>query len=242
MLPDQFLLVLITKMRKFLISLIIILGSKCLIAQNEANIWYFNNFCGLDFSAGTPEVLYDGPTRYGSSTATISDSIGNYLFCYEWGFIYTSNGIIENGTDMPNPGVSGSAIVEWPGHPGLYFLIVSEWSAVSYNGEFQYSIIDMNLNNGLGAVTEKNIVVLAGWDALDMVAISKMENSEAVWVIVRKQEESSFATFRVDESGFNPDPVLSVMPDNSQWGEIGGHIKISPDKKIIILGYGEGFS
>jgi gliding motility-associated-like protein len=222
------------------ILLLSLFFSKGLNAQNEANTWYFNNFCGLDFSSGIPEVLYDGPTKIGRSTATISDSLGNYLFCYEWGSIFTNNGLMQNGTDMPSPGTSGSAIVKWPGHPEKYFLFVSEYSDLSYDGEFQYSIIDMQLNNGWGAVTEKNIIVHEGWDALDIIAIAKMENSEAVWVIIRKESESSFAAFLVDENGFNPEPVLSVMPDG--WGGIGRHIKISPDKRFLVLGYGEGFS
>jgi len=228
-------------MKKILLTLFIILCAKLLLAQNEANIWYFHNLCGLDFSSGIPEVLYDGPTDYGPSTATISDSLGNYLFCFEWGFIHTKNGLMQNGTDMPNPGSSGSAIVKWPGHPGKYYLLVSEYSSLNYDGEFKYSIIDMNLNNGQGAVVEKNIIVEAGWDASDRIAIAKKENSEAVWVIIRKNEHDAFAAFLLDENGINLNPVLSEMPDGPpNWPGNWGHIKISPDKKFLVLSYNEG--
>ena len=223
------------------IIVLFLLLSTSLFAQNEANIWYFHNLCGLDFSSGIPEVLHDGPTDYGPSTATISDSLGNYLFCFEWGFIHTKNGLMQNGTDMPNPGSSGSAIVKWPGHPGMYYLLVSEYSSLNYDGEFKYSIIDMNLNNGFGSVVEKNIIVQAGWDASDRIAIVKKENSEAVWVIIRKNENDAFATFLLDENGFNPNPVLSEMPDGPpNWTGNWGHIKISPDKRFLVLSYNEG--
>jgi gliding motility-associated-like protein len=228
-------------MKKIKITLIIIFGPMFLLAQHEANFWYFNNFCGLDFSSGIPEVLDDGPTTFGFSTAAISDSLGNYLFCYEWGIIHTKNGIMQNGTDMPHPGESGSAIVKWPGHPGMYFLFVSEYSSLNYNGEFKYSIIDMNLNNGWGAVTEKNIIVEAGWDASDRIAIVKKEDSEAIWIIVRKNEHEALAGFLLDENGFNPNPVLSAMPEGPpSWTGSWGHIKVSPDKRFLVVSYTDG--
>ena len=44
----------------------------------------------------------------------------------------------------------------------------------------------MKLENGLGALTQKEVPVESARDAADRVAIVKQENSENAWVIVRK--------------------------------------------------------
>ncbi len=203
-------------------------------AQNEANIWYFGYYCGLDFNTGIPVVLHDGPTIADLGVATICDSLGNLLFFTDGIHLFNKNhDIMLNGNDLVLAGVYGRAIVKWPGRDRLYYVFTAEHPS-AYTG-FYYSIIDMKLDNGLGAVTQKEIPVESAMDAADRVAIVKKENSENVWVIVRKYEEDAFAAYLVDENGFNPNPVLSEMPyfSHEDWG----YIKISYDKKYLISSY-----
>ena len=58
--------------RLTVISSISLLLSTSLYAQNEANIWYFGNHCGMDFNSGIPVVIHDGQTTeiYVSGTIT----------------------------------------------------------------------------------------------------------------------------------------------------------------------------
>jgi gliding motility-associated-like protein len=206
--------------------------------QNQANIWYFNEACGLDFHLGQASVLNDGQTLFGTTTSTIADSSGNYLFSCDWGYVYNKYGIMQNGTGILCPGVSGFAIVEWPDEYGKYFLFTAvspqtpEWG-------FCYSIVDMNQNNGYGSITEKNTFVDNGWDVSERIAIVKQNKSKAIWVIVRKNVEDAFAAFKLDSDGFDPSPVISVMPDQGNyWEGNWGYIKISPDKKYLVSSYG----
>jgi gliding motility-associated-like protein len=218
----------------FLITLLI----QNLSAQNEANIWYFCPQNGLDFSSGMPLVLTDGQATYGSTTSTISDSLGNYLFSSDWGFVYNEYGIMDNGEGMVYPGISGYAIVKWPGRHGVYFLFNSAYPGYPETAGLKYSIIDFNLNNGLGTVSEKNIPIEDGWDASDRISIVKKENSDIIWVIVRKNINDALAAFRVDENGLNPNPVISPMPDQgTEWKGEYGTIKISPNKRFSVSSY-----
>src|SRR5690606_3701302 len=105
-----------------------------------------------------PQALTNGKTDGWGNFATICAGNGSLLF-------YTSPDSIldRNHQKMPGSSVSsGSAttnaalIVPWPGNQGKYF----HFSAVTLAG-FSYSVIDLNLRNGLGDVvsTQKNIVI-----------------------------------------------------------------------------------
>jgi gliding motility-associated-like protein len=220
-------------MKKYFFLIIILFTVNYGSSQNQANIWYFQIKCGLDFNSGNPELLEDGQVTTGWANATISDSTGNFLFCTDWGNVYTKYGTMINGTGLVCPDHSGRAIVEWPGQDKMYYI----FSGQCFGG-FSYSIVDLKLNNGLGEVTLKNIPVESGWDASGRVAIVKVENSENVWVITRKFEEDAMAVFSVDQNGFNLSPILYDMPhrEANPNGDY-GYIKVSPDKKYIVSSY-----
>ena len=165
------------------ILLLSLFFSTGLYAQNEANVWYFNDYCGLDFNTGTPVVLFDGQTHDGWAVTTISDSLGNFLLSSDWANIYTKNGMIDNGTDLVRADESGAILIKWPGKDSLYYLFTSANPNFLYTGTgFYYSVIDLQANNGLGSVTEKNIEVEDCWDVNGKVAAVKRSNSENVWV------------------------------------------------------------
>jgi gliding motility-associated-like protein len=224
----------ISRSPRLLLSLsLFLLLSASLFAQNEANVWYFQVEAGLNFNSGTPVVLNDGPLMGNSAIASISDSAGYFLFCTDLYAVYNQYGYMQNGTDLETGGISGRAIVKFPGTENMYYIFTG-----SYNGGFSYSLVDMSINGGRGAVTDKNVPVDAAWDALDKVVIVKKENSSKIWVITRKFADDAIAAFQVDENGLNPDPVISTMPDRvADPASDYGFIKISYDKRYLISSY-----
>ncbi len=223
------------------IILLSLFFSTGLSAQNEANIWYFQKNCGLDFNNGEPLILNDGQIESGMANVTIADLNGDYLFSCEWSRIYSSAGIMENGSGLLSPGLSGRAIVKWPDQQYLYYI----FTAVNPNHPnpgLNYCIVDISANNGLGSVIEKNIPIAIGWDASDRVAIIKKENSNNVWLIIRKNIEDSYAVFLIDENGIYLNPIISPMPDREpNWESIQGFIKISYNKKFLFANFGNQF-
>ena len=218
----------------FLFQFIFIYGF--LYSQNQANMWYFNEHCGLNFNDGTPTVLHDGETYSGSGNATISDSLGNLLFYTDWEKVFNKNHeIMQNGTELNHPGVAGRTILKWPGKENLYYI----FTAVNPNGNtgFYYSLVDLALNNGLGAIIEKENPVQLGWDAADRIAIVKVDDSDNAWVIARKFFDDSFACFLVNENGLNSEPIISILPNQDANLARWGYIKISYNKKYLISSY-----
>ncbi len=226
-------------MRRFLIIFLILINFIQLLAQNEANIWYFQHQCGLDFNSGQGIAMLDGPIHGGEGNATISDSSGNYLLCSQIGFVYNKNGgVMQNGSNMPNPGFAGLAIVKCPGQTNLYYIFTAKWPFGNDPG-FSYSIANLNLGNGEGIITDKNVPVLSGWDASDRIANVKKEDSDDIWVIMRKFSDEAYLAFLINENGFNPNPVASPMPNREpNWKGADGYIKISPNKRYLVSSYG----
>ena len=207
-------------------------------SQRQADRWYFGHKCGLNFNTGIPEVLHNGHTyeEFGGIGA-MSDSLGNLLFYSESDTIFTSQHLpMENGVDFVNAGgLQSNLIVQWPESDSLYFL----FKTPTLGGDvgLYYSIIDISLNNGLGAVIDKNILLEYAWDAADKVTATLHKNKRDIWVITRKFRDDSFAVFLITPSGINEIPILSPVPDIEGENTDRGFIKISYDKKFLFSCY-----
>jgi hypothetical protein len=212
-----------------------LLFSTGLDAQNEANIWKIPVECGLDFNTGDPVVI-DGFFHGGFGNATISDSLGNFLFAAYSFEAYSKNGPLPNSEGLAYGGRSGTVIVKWPGKDRIYYIFCA--GEPEEHPGFYYSLVDMKLLDGQGYVTEKNIEIESGYDVGSKIGIVKKEGTESVWVITRKLTEDAIASYLVDENGLNPNPVLSAMPDREALSDYDeGNLKISPNKKILIVSY-----
>ena len=77
--------------------------NNCPRSQKQADIWYFGEHAGIDFTSGTATVMtnQDVMTAYKSS-AVMSDSIGNLLF-------FTDGIKVWDRSFTPMPGATGLA-------------------------------------------------------------------------------------------------------------------------------------
>jgi gliding motility-associated-like protein len=157
----------------------------------------------------------------------------------DYSFVFNKiHEIMQGGTDLVNSSVGGRAIVKWPGQDGMYYIFSPGYAG---HDAFSYSIVDMKLDGGKGAITEKNVPVEAALDASGRVFTVRQTNSDNVWVITRKFTHDAMVAFLVDENGFNPDPVSIDMPDEEgNDGGNWGYIKVSYDKKYIVSTYQGG--
>ncbi|MCK9401578.1 MAG: hypothetical protein M0Q51_16510 [Bacteroidales bacterium] len=127
-------------MMKYLFFSFILLFVKISIAQNEANIWYFNNYCGLDFNSGTPDVLYDGQTNTWGGSAAITDTLGNLLFYTDGHTVYNKNQeFMSNGLGLVGQSDCGVAIVKLPNSDNIYYVFTVAHVWTGWQG-FYYSI------------------------------------------------------------------------------------------------------
>jgi gliding motility-associated-like protein len=223
-------------MKKVLL-LLLLFYSLTTLAQGEANIWYFGEKAGLDFTSGNPVPLVDGQLDTAEGCATISNAAGQLLFYTDGITVYNRiHQIMANGTGlMGDTSTTQSAtIVPKPGSTTLYYVFTLD-SFAGVKG-FRYSIVDISLNGGLGAVTaDKNILVYTPTN--EKLSIVKHANTTDFWVVTHGWNDNNFYSHLLSSSGLSATSVVSSVgivstgiTDNA-WG----YMKISPDGTKIAI-------
>jgi len=208
-------------------------------AQNEAAIWYFGEKAGLDFTSGSPVSLFNSAMSTTEGSASIADKQGNILFYTNGTTVWNRlHKVMENGSGL-NGNVSSTQsaiIIPHPGADSLYYVFVAD-NHGSAKG-VSYSIVNIDLNNGLGKVTRKN-VQLTGSASEKLTAVHHCNNRD-VWLITRLWNSDRFYSFFINKNGLDVDPVISFSPYNltgHEWGTLGS-MKVSPDSRKLAAAHG----
>ena len=220
------------KMR--LIFLFIVLQSSVFIslvnAQNQNNIWYFGNGYGLDFNGAVPVLLSNGQTFSAlEGTATICNASGDLLFYTDGMSVWD-----RNHNPMPNGGgllggassTHSAQIAPYPGDVNRYYLFtVNDISGglPLYSG-FNYSIVNMTLNGGLGDIEPANKNINLSLESTEKLVVTCHSNGTDLWVINRGMNE--YRAYQISSNGINNAPVITPAANDG----IGvAYMKISPD-------------
>lgn len=211
-----------------------------LLSQNpealRANYWYFGFGAGLDFSDGTPVPITNGGLHTYESSSSISDLNGNLLF-------YTDADTVWNRNHSPMPnghgllgcgdyfGSSSQAglIVPQPANDSIYYIFTTDcWENSAISG-FRYSIVNMNLNNGLGDVVEKNNLLFA--PNTEGVAAVKHRNNIDYWIVTHEYNTNRFFSYKLDSTGLNIVPVITSI--GSIYWDFVVYLRFSLDGKKL---------
>ena len=204
------------------------------VAQNEANTWYFGYHAGIDFSSGIPVVLTNGQTQTLEGVASISNSSGQLLF-------YTNGVSIWNNQHQLMPNGSGlfggisstqsAIIVPKIGDAARYYVFtVDEFGGIK---GLNYSIVNMGLDNGRGDVELKNIPLTS--PVCEKITAVKHCNGRDIWVITHAWNSDAFYSFLISSTGVSAVPVISnagIFVTGNVDATI-GYLKASPDGKKI---------
>ena len=202
----------------------------------------------LNFNNCNPNVLYNSPgVQFEGQTAISDATTGNLLF-------YSSGSQLRNALGQIMPGgnlvatsnsISQNLIVKKPGSSTIYYHFTPETQAGAIistanpglNG-FSYSIIDMSLAGGLGAVVSSGNL-LQPFQNCEMVTGVYHPNGQDIWIIGHKFGNNTFFAYLLTPSGINPTPVYSsvgpniVTPGTSNYAnshyDAVGELKASPD-------------
>jgi gliding motility-associated-like protein len=220
----------------------------------QFNNWFFPDFNGITFNINPPTNLAGGQISQtasaGYTAACISDRNGSLLFYSDGEKVWNKNNVL-----MPNGfglfGYEGSIntalIVPFISDTSKYFLFTANGLALYNQGSqstlpYCYSIIDMQLNGGLGDVVSKNNVIRY-FSTEKMVAVPNANGSDIWWVC--RDWTNNFYSYKISCNGFqNNNPVISTIGNNVNNDANllrGGDIKASSDGKFICVGYGTYF-
>jgi gliding motility-associated-like protein len=213
----------------------VLVNSDNLFSQSQTNNWFFTNN-GLNFSSGNPVNIIGGQIIVMEGASAISDKNGQLLF-YTDGITVWS----KNHTVMPNgQGLAGGfgsstqscIIVPKTKDEKEYYIFTTDDEGRPQG--FQYSIVDMSLNGGLGSVIIKNQPLVT--PCSEKVTVIKHCNKKDYWVITHKYGSDAYYSYLATENGVNPNPVISITGSfiPVTYSTMAGALKASPDGKKII--------
>ena len=229
--------------RRLLLLLAILSCTLLSFGQGQTSNWYFGNGAGITFNDdGSVTALSDGRLNTFEGCATISDADGNLILYTDGIRIYDRNhSIMPNGNGLyGDPSSTQSAIiVQKPNDPNILYVFTVDTKITEQDPDrgFNYSVVDLSLNGGLGEVTQKNINLLP--DCSEKIsAVLKDCIDESIWVVTLGPPAddptilNTYYAYEITDLGVNPNPVASPFP-NLRVQDPRGYLKFSPDGTIL---------
>jgi len=192
-------------------------------AQNRNSVWCFGDSALIDFSDTSNIIVGSCGLDTRGSCASIANENGKLLFYAETRATISGNTtlvfdtthqVMPNGNNIVGRGwYQELVIVPNPANDSTYYLF--SIGVTSIYGLY-YSIIDMRLNNGLGAVTVKN-VQLQSFEQVDCLNAVKHGNGRDWWLITKFADTNlttlnRFIVFLVTPNGIS-NPVFYDFND-----------------------------
>ncbi len=228
----------------FTSATILLLSCCCCLSYGQYdNVWAFGNFAGINFNTSSPvPVTTQMSTNEGS--ASISAPSGKLLFYTDGTTVWDgNNNIMPNGTNLTGTGINitasttqGTLIVPAPGSITQYYVFsLGNRESSIYFGKLYYSMVDMALNNGLGAVITKGRL-LDSFLTEQMTAVTGNECN--IWLLVLSRTDKIFKAYNIDRSGINANPVVSLRMGEGLLDY--GSIDVSPDRNKVAFTWIDG--
>lgn len=172
------------------------------LAQNQN--WVF----GRNIRYTQPATFAFSSVNHNEGTSCLSNAAGQ-IMCYSEGVnaYDRNNNIMPNGAALlgNNTTTQSALIIQQPNVPNMLYLFCMGQSG----GLLSYSIVDMTLNAGLGAVTGiKNVVLNAPITFRECMAAQPSCSEDTVWVVVKRWQNANFYAYPLTSLGIGL-PVIS---------------------------------
>ena len=222
-------------------------------SQGEFNNWYFGQHAGITFNSGSPVFLSGNPMylEYIIQEACVSDSAGNLLFFSSGDKIYNKNAqVMPNGNGLLGgvQPIQSQPVMAVPfiTDPNKYYIFtVSVIGSLEPLNGLHYSVLDMQLDGGLGDIVagSKNIPLHRGDSSYVFLTATRHHNNKDAWLVtVRRGHVLKYLAYRIDSTGIDtipvesqstlPKPIWLIPPLNRH--EALGYLKISQDGSYLV--------
>lgn len=228
-----------TQLNKILTFIIYFLYTLNIYAQKEGNIWYFGQNAGLDFNTSSPSVLTNGSLSTAEGCASIADGTGNLLFYTDGIQVWNrTHQVMPNGLGLKgDPSSTQSAIIVPKPHSlDLYYIFTVDANAGTDG--LQYSVLDMNLDGGMGDIISKNNLLFT--PSTEKITAVNHANGTDIWIIGHEWNSAKFYAYLLTANGINPNPIITdigIIHDGSSFNSH-GYLKASPEGNKIVAAIG----
>ncbi|WP_020530883.1 hypothetical protein [Flexithrix dorotheae] len=183
------------------------LGDELDITGLSSINWFFGSGAGIRFASGEVKALPGGQINQEEGGYTVSDGKGNLLFYTDGINIFNRNHeVMEAGLFGAQSSATSAVVAVQPG-TSLYWVFTVDENVGSKG--MNYSIVDMNQNEGLGTVTEKNINLLPASNATEKIGMVQHQNGVDWWIVTHGFNNNNFYAYLLTKDGLNMNPVVS---------------------------------
>jgi len=206
------------------------------IQDQRSNVWYFGNKAGIDFNPifnippGPAIPLSDSNMDAPEGCATISDRNGQLIFYTDGDKVYDKTHTqIDSGIGGDPTSAQSSIIVPVPGDETLYYIFTTQAISGTSQYELRYSLFDLKLNGGNGAIVQKNMLLFS--------KSTERVTATPQWLIAHEYGNNTFRTYPISNLGIG-EPVYSEIGsvhsfNVPQQGE--GYMKIGPNNVLAVV-------
>lgn len=230
---------------RIILLIVLLLQAGGVVAQHEAQNWYFGNNAALSFAGEAPKPLLQSAMNTYEACATVSDSTGQLLF-------YTNSEVVWNRHHqlMPNgnglgghsSATQGAIILRRPGSATQYYVFTVDGCDTNLAGGLRYSMVDMAADAGRGAVSTLAQPLDTG-RVTEKLTLVPHANGLDSWVLVHRWQSDQFLAYLVTAAGIAAAPVTSALGSVHTGGggalrnaNAVGYLKASPDGRQLALG------
>ncbi len=216
-----------------------------------------SKLCRINFYSGTAVVSPDSrKMKFRRTQANISDATGNLLMSSNGFWIADASGdTMQNGSglafhinftaDIPYgyPAIASNLMLPFPGDSNKYVLF-HQMGATWLPDSMQcfYSIIDMSLNNGLGAVISKNNLLSSLVNLSAGIGACKHGNGQDWWVLMNQDNSNLVYKILLTSNGVSsisnqtfPIPITSYsMATQPAFSPDGTHYAITNSGSYVV--------
>jgi len=208
------------------------------VMDQRSNIWYFGQNAGINFNRSPPVPLTNSAMNAPEGCAIICDRNGQAIF-YTDGFnVYNKKDVLIS----PALGIGGdqqasqsSIIVPVPGDETLYYIFTNEAINGSSSNTVKYSLFDLKLNSGTGAVVKNNQILFSkGTERI---------TASGKWLIIHEYGNNTFRSYKISQSGIGEAVLTAIGSDHvsSNPATGMGYMKLGP-KNLLAVALSTGSS
>ncbi|MDD1442782.1 PKD domain-containing protein [Dolichospermum sp. ST_sed3] len=201
----------------------------------RSNVWYFGNKAGIDFNpifdnpSGPAKALSNSIMDAPEGCATVSDRNGDLIFYTDGDKVFDKTHTqIDSGIGGDPTSAQSALIVPVPGDETLYYIFTTQAVSGTSLNELRYSLFDLKLNGGKGALVQKNILLFA--------KSTERLTATPQWLIAHELGNNTFRTYPITTLGIG-EPVYSEIGSDHSFNppEQGqGYMKIGPNNNLAV--------
>ena len=191
-------------------------------AQNQN--WTF----GRNVRLNPPAAFQFGAINTIEGASCLSNAAGQILAYSDGLTAYDrNNNAMPNGNFLTgsNSTTQSALIVDQPNTPNILYLFTLGQMGLA---PLAYSVIDMTLNGGLGAVTAvKNVALNAAFNMRESVSAVTTCGGDTTWIVTKRFQSTNFYAYPLTAGGLGPAIISSAGLNggaNGSQGTLGFHL------------------